>query len=193
MPERVVFLPDRGPDFLDCTALGALVLLVWSMTRQRENKQHRDAISQALEIVDANPPHKDIKKIPPAWAGAIYRGAGEFYTSKQVAAKAREYFTKAVGQSAFATDAAGAVDADMFRIWLTKSQVNLGGAAQQVIDGERVEWDTLSKEIMRPIEFLGPSECRLLAVRESCSALHLLELSICLMKTIFPFSLRTML
>jgi hypothetical protein len=140
---------------------GALFLIVWLLNRAGENKAQREAIVLALEALDTKD-HADAKKIPPAWAGALYRGAGEYYALKRNAFKANRYFAQARVQFAKITS----VDADCFRIWLAKSQLVMGGTEEEAKLGTHIEWTPLKLEVNRTFRGIGAPDCRVAALRE---------------------------
>src|SRR5262249_36304312 len=132
------------------------------INRTGENKAQKDAIVNALEAFTKD--HPDAKKILPAWAGALFCGAGEYWTSKKDALKANRYFVQARAQ--FPPKTGNPVEADLFRLWLAKSQLALGGTEEEAKLNTHIEWTPLKLEVNRTLRGIGAPDCRVAALRE---------------------------
>ncbi len=158
---------------------GLLFFVVSAIIHQRQKKQQKDSLSQALELVQGKerPKGKGRDKpeldLPPTWKAEVFRAAGEHFTRKREATKARSYFRKAYVQFPPDTDKVSPDD-DLSLCRLAISLVQLGGGTEkEQINGERVDWKDLYKEISDTLQKIRSDDARAMAMR--AVATHLLK------------------
>lgn len=147
---------------------GLIYLAVLGINSAQQEKQQTDSLAQAQALVD----EKEAGKIAPAVVGEVYRGVGEIYLRKAQAKKAQQLFGTARSKFPLISEKeADHADDDFSLLRLVLAQVELGGNEKQAINDERIQWDSVERDLSASLQRIRSDEVRVMAVREVGSRL----------------------
>jgi hypothetical protein len=135
-------------------AVGWLVLRsYWTRTLQAQ------ALDQARAVVDDK-----AKKVSPEWAGAVYRGMGEYELRAGKAEDAANRLKKARALARAA--GSNSADRDALLLEIAMTQVNLAAGVGMPPGSDRLPWADAATQWRQTLAMISSPEARLAAVRE---------------------------